>query len=256
MADDNEKAAGGRVGGGRSIGALPKIESPSLSPASVVPARSAAMTARATPVPMRPVSRLRRPRNAMFAAWGAAAVAVGVIAGMAMGAVLVAPERGVQANLAEHRAAQDAVERLATQQSAQHRVTQESLQTLSKDVAALKTKLAVVEKTAEATAEQVAAKSAERLAAAPEITGTIPAVTMVAAPLPPRRPAPLPVVRDWSIRYVRDGFVYVQGHGEIYLVQVGAPLPGLGPVREVRHRQGRWQVLTPKGIILSLREPH
>jgi hypothetical protein len=31
-------------------------------------------------------------------------------------------------------------------------------------------------------------------------------------------------------------------------------LPGLGPVQSVKRQDGRWTVLTPKGIIVSLRD--
>ena len=68
---------------------------------------------------------------------------------------------------------------------------------------------------------------------------------------PPARP---PVVQDWTIRDARDGFVYVQGHGDIYQVVPGAPLPGLGPVESVKRQDGRWMVVTPKGIIVSMRD--
>lgn len=62
------------------------------------------------------------------------------------------------------------------------------------------------------------------------------------------------MVRDWSIHYVRDGYVYVRGHGDTYQVQLGAPLPGLGPVQAVKRQHGRWLVVTPKGLIVSLRD--
>jgi len=46
----------------------------------------------------------------------------------------------------------------------------------------------------------------------------------------------------------------VQGHGDIYQVVPGAPLPGLGPVERVKRQDGRWVVVTPKGIIVSMRD--
>jgi hypothetical protein len=46
----------------------------------------------------------------------------------------------------------------------------------------------------------------------------------------------------------------VESRGEIYQVQLGAPLPGLGPVQSVKRQHGRWVVLTPKGIIVSMRD--
>jgi hypothetical protein len=43
----------------------------------------------------------------------------------------------------------------------------------------------------------------------------------------------------------------VQGHGDIYQVVPGAPLPGLGSVEQIKRQDGRWVVVTPKGIIVS-----
>jgi hypothetical protein len=61
-------------------------------------------------------------------------------------------------------------------------------------------------------------------------------------------------VQGWEIRDARDGYVYVQGHGDIYQVVPGAPLPGLGPVESVKRTDGRWVVTTRKGIIVSMRD--
>jgi hypothetical protein len=62
------------------------------------------------------------------------------------------------------------------------------------------------------------------------------------------------VVAGWTIRDIRNGYVYVENHGELYQVVLGAPLPGLGPVQSVKRQDGRWVVLTPKGIIVSMRD--
>ena len=113
-------------------------------------------------------------------------------------------------------------------------------------------------KPAEKIVEKPAGKAAEAPArqADPEITGSIPAST----PLPLPRPAIAesaerpPVVKDWSIRTVRDGYVYVQGRGDIYEVVPGAPLPGLGPVKSIKRQDGHWVVATPKGLIVSQRD--
>jgi len=72
----------------------------------------------------------------------------------------------------------------------------------------------------------------------------------VAAPQMPRS-----ILRDWWISYARNGAIYVQGHGEIYRVVPGTPLPGLGSVEEIKRQNGRWMVMTPKGIIASMRDP-
>ncbi|MGA7150961.1 MAG: hypothetical protein WBY84_06080, partial [Pseudolabrys sp.] len=71
----------------------------------------------------------------------------------------------------------------------------------------------------------------------------------VAAP-----PAPRAILRDWWINTARNGHVYVQGHGNVYRVVPGTPLPGLGAVEQIKRQNGRWVVLTPKGIIASMRD--
>jgi len=72
----------------------------------------------------------------------------------------------------------------------------------------------------------------------------------VAVPQVPRS-----ILRDWWISHARNGAVYVQGHGEIYRVVPGTPLPGLGSVEEIKRQNGRWIVMTPKGIIAPMRDP-
>ena len=67
-------------------------------------------------------------------------------------------------------------------------------------------------------------------------------------------PARLSVVPDWTIRSAREGAVLVDHHGELYQVVIGAVLPGLGPVEAIKRQDGRWMVVTPKGIIVSLRD--
>ena len=41
----------------------------------------------------------------------------------------------------------------------------------------------------------------------------------------------------------------------VYQVVPGAPLPGLGPVESIKRQDGRWVVMTPKGIIVSHARP-
>ncbi len=71
-------------------------------------------------------------------------------------------------------------------------------------------------------------------------------------PLPPR----VSVLTNWSIRSSRNGYLYVQGHGDVYQAAPGAPLPGLGPVEQIKRQDGHWVVVTPKGIIVSRRDRH
>jgi hypothetical protein len=66
--------------------------------------------------------------------------------------------------------------------------------------------------------------------------------------------APRAILRGWWISNARNGHVYVQGHGNIYRVVPGTPLPGLGAVEQIKRQNGRWVVMTPKGIIASMRD--
>jgi len=141
---------------------------------------------------------------------------------------------------------------------------EQSISRLAKEVTTLKTSLDTANKAAHAQIAKISERI-ERNASAELITGSI-SPPQTVAPLPTPRPAPriaavetqIParqaVIQDWSIRDTRDGFVYVQGHGDIYQVVRGAPLPGLGPVESVAQRDGRWVVTTLKGIIVSMRD--
>jgi hypothetical protein len=81
-------------------------------------------------------------------------------------------------------------------------------------------------------------------AAAPEVTGSI-------APKQQDKP---PVVAGWIIREVFDGRAVIE-HDRLgfYEVVPGANLPGVGRVETIRRQDGRWVVVTPKGIIVSQR---
>jgi len=251
---------------------LPLVDSPSLSPATPdvasepaaeVPATLEATPAvsktdidnkeeptdfaQATPAGARWLQLCLRPRHrryAILAASVAIAAAVGVLAGATMTGGFSKPASIDVAGLEESKAAQQSIARL------------------SKDVASLKASF----ETANKSAHSQFAKISERLARdSAEITGAImPPQTMPptsAAPLPPARPAPAAearrrpsVITGWTIRETRDGFVYVQGHGDVYQVVPGAPLPGIGPVEQIKRQDGRWVVVTPKGIIVSMRD--
>jgi hypothetical protein len=147
----------------------------------------------------------------------------------------------------------------------ENKAMQQSIARLTKEIASLKASL----ETANKSASSQFAKISERLnreittaSVTPSQTGQ--SAPQVSAPLPSPRPgaaaadtqaSPRPtILTDWSIRETRDGFVYVQGHGDIYQVVPGAPLPGLGPVEQIKRQDGRWLVVTPKGIIVSMRD--
>jgi len=223
---------------------LPMVESPPLSPAGGEP--SVAPEPKVEPIgspaddgaalPMRAAARFRlkiKPRHkrqAMLAASVALAAGLGAI----IGALATGPKAPDTAALHERQ------------------VLAQSIDKLNKEIATLK---ANVEAGTKSARSQIA-KIGERLnrPSAPETTGSIappPAAVPMPTPRPDMRTA---VVHDWRIYNVRDGVVAVEGHGEIYEIGIGAPLPGLGPVREIKRENGRWVVVTPRGLIVSQRD--
>jgi len=91
---------------------------------------------------------------------------------------------------------------------------------------------------------QAQAQAQPQLAGAPEVTGSV-------APKQQDRPS---VVSGWVIREVFDGRAMVENERlGFFEVIPGANLPGIGRVEAVRRQDGRWVVVTPKGLILSQR---
>ena len=245
---------------------LPSVESPPISPATETPAIAtdtpapaiepiAAATPTVEPITdAAPVAKPRfvlRPRHKRYALLAASvtfAAALGAVVGALASGGFSAPARPDVAAIEENKAMQQSIARLG------------------KEVTTLKASLEQANKSAHI---QIA-KISERLEhATAEVTGSISApqtTAPVLTPLPSPRPTPriaavepLPparpsVVAGWTIRDTRNGYVYVENHGELYQVVLGAPLPGLGPVQSVKRQDGRWMVLTPKGIIVSMRD--
>ncbi|MBE0702053.1 MAG: hypothetical protein IH582_02590, partial [Afipia sp.] len=92
----------------------------------------------------------------------------------------------------------------------------------------------------------------EKIKAA-DATGSIPAP---AAPAPvPAKPAPqiarLPTIDGWVVRAVANGGALVEGRAGIFEVYAGDPLPGVGRVDAIRRQDGRWVVVTSRGLIIA-----
>jgi hypothetical protein len=225
---------------------LPTVESPPLSPASeepsvapepkIEPASSPADDGAALPLPAaRLYLRPRHKRQAILAASVTIAACIGAIIGALAMSGMSAP--------APDRAAQH--ERQAMQQS---------IDKLNEQIAALKADIEAGSKSARSQIAKISERLNHPPTLAPETTGSIP-VPPATVPTPQPRPEiHAAAVRDWSIHDVRDGFVYVRGHGDIYQVVLGAPLPGLGPVQQIKRQDGRWVVVTPKGVIVAQRD--
>jgi len=60
-----------------------------------------------------------------------------------------------------------------------------------------------------------------------------------------------PIVDGWVLTSVgRRGNAIVASRGGFYEVYPGDPLPGVGRVQDIRYQDGRWVVITPKGLIV------
>jgi len=96
-----------------------------------------------------------------------------------------------------------------------------------------------------------------RLAApAPDVTGAI-GESRVATETPAaadarRLPAPMLAVDGWVLRDVNRGAAMIQGRGGgIIAVLPGDVLPGLGRIEQIRREDGRWVVVTSRGLIVQ-----
>ena len=60
-----------------------------------------------------------------------------------------------------------------------------------------------------------------------------------------------PIVGGWVLTSVgRRGNAIVASRNGYYEVYPGDPLPGVGRVQDIRYQDGRWVVITPKGLII------
>lgn len=94
-----------------------------------------------------------------------------------------------------------------------------------------------------------------------DTTGSVtqpPAATnSMAAAAPPRAGAKtadvgrLPIVEGWVLRDVGRGGAVIEGKHGFYEVYAGDPVPGLGRVDAIRRQDGRWVVVTTKGLVVS-----
>ncbi len=107
-------------------------------------------------------------------------------------------------------------------------------------------------------AQASATTAAAAPAAAKDITGSIPqqaaaAAPPASAPAAPPKPevARLPTVEGWILRDVANGSALIESRRGMYEVYAGDPIPGLGRVDAIRKQDGRWVVVTSKGLIVA-----
>ena len=61
----------------------------------------------------------------------------------------------------------------------------------------------------------------------------------------------LPTVEGWVLREAGRGSALIQSRSGFYEVFAGDPVPGLGRVDAIRKQDGRWVVVTSKGLIVA-----
>jgi hypothetical protein len=84
--------------------------------------------------------------------------------------------------------------------------------------------------------------------AAKDVTGSVTA----AGPAAPKvEVARLPTVDGWTLRDVGHGGALIEGRRGVYEVYAGDPVPGLGRIDAIRRQDGRWVVVTSRGLIVE-----
>jgi len=121
-------------------------------------------------------------------------------------------------------------------------------------------KLRAAQAVAVASAAPAAAVTPAAAVAAPaaakekEVTGSIaPPATMAAASAASAKLelARLPAVEGWVLRDVGNGGALIESRRGMFEVYAGDAVPGLGRVDAIRRQDGRWVVVTTKGLIVA-----
>ena len=84
-----------------------------------------------------------------------------------------------------------------------------------------------------------------------EVTGSVTPPAAASATAPKVEVGRLPTVEGWTLRDVTNGGALIEGRQGIYEVYAGDPIPGLGRVDAIRRQDGRWVVVTSKGLIVA-----
>jgi hypothetical protein len=211
----------------------------------------------------------------------AAVIALAAVAGAVGGALATAGFGHVAGDgpkVASSRALEDTIARIDTEvaalrtsleQASKHSASQISkttdrLDKVEKAQAEPAAKLAKLSETVEKlrtasvaapAAAPVAAPAAAASAAPKESTGSIQTANAGPAqvPLPAPKPevARLPTVEGWVLRDVGNGSALIEGRQGVFEVYAGDPIPGLGRIDAIRKQDGRWVVVTSRGLIVG-----
>ena len=95
---------------------------------------------------------------------------------------------------------------------------------------------------------------AQPIAAQPATAGQLRAD--ITGSVPPPAPEPKPkstIIDSYVLHKVFDGVALVEGRRGLMEVEPGSILPGAGRVEEIRRQDGRWVVVTTRGMIVPIR---
>lgn len=138
--------------------------------------------------------------------------------------------------------------------------TNDRLDKLEKAQAEPMAKIAKLSETVDklrATPPAAPAQAAAAPAPAKETTGSIAPTQVATAATAPAAAAPkpevgrLPTIEGWRLRNAANGGALIEGRDGLYEVYPGDPIPGVGRVDAIRRQDGRWVVVTSKGLIVA-----
>ncbi len=204
----------------------------------------------------------------------AAVIVLAAVAGAIGGALATAGFgrfAGAETKVASNRALEDTISRIDTEvaalrtsleQASKHSASQISktsdrLDKVEKAQAEPAAKLAKLSETVDKlrTASATAPAPVAAAAAPKETTGSIQTANATPAPVPLPAPKPeaarLPTVEGWVLRDVGNGSALIEGRQGIFEVYAGDPIPGLGRIDAIRKQDGRWVVVTSRGLIVG-----
>jgi hypothetical protein len=158
----------------------------------------------------------------------------------------------IEADLAALKSNLEHTARLASPQSGKAGERLDKLEKAQAEPAAKLAKLSeAIDKLRAASTAATIPVAASSAAAAPvaakEVTGSI----QPSAAGSKLEVARLPTVAGWTLRDVANGGALIENRQGLFEVYAGDAVPGLGRIDAIRRQDGRWVVVTAKGLIVT-----
>jgi hypothetical protein len=119
------------------------------------------------------------------------------------------------------------------------------------ELVTLKTNLSTTAKADRAQRADTSERPDTRNAVSSDATGSIQAPELVPSSVSVVQAAIIPVVDGWVLRNVYGGSALVEGRPGLIQVMPGDSLPGVGRVETIKREDGRWVVVTTRGLIVA-----